>query len=66
MLKQQLSELHYNPDHYNSHSFRIGKATTMAEEGYSDIQIANLGRWKSNAYKSYIKPQIIYSNNGAH
>ncbi len=65
-LKHHLSTSNYNSDLYNSHSFRIGKATDMALEGRSEIEIKQLGRWKSNAYKSYLKPQQVYSNNGAH
>jgi hypothetical protein len=41
---------------YNTHSFRIGKATDMATHGASISNIALVGRWKSDAYKKYIKP----------
>ena len=57
VLKEELSRLNYNPDHYNSHRLRIGKATDMAIDGYS---VKTAGRWKSNAYRLYIKPQNIY------
>ena len=48
-----------NPKEYNTHSFRIGKATDMWDQGYSDTQICLAGRWNSKAYKKYIKPQIL-------
>ena len=48
---------------YNTHSFRIGKATDMAKQGYSHAQIAMLGRWRSNAFLKYIKPTTIHGTN---
>lgn len=40
---------------YNTHSLRIGVATTAKEKGISDVHIKMLGRWKSNAYQLYIR-----------
>lgn len=42
-------------DRYKSHSFRIGAATAAAARGATDEEIMKLGRWKSNAFKSYIR-----------
>ncbi len=61
-LKSNLVSLGYNAAHYNSHCFRIGKATDMATAGASVSQISTLGRWKSGAFKKYIKPQIIHTS----
>ena len=48
-----------NPGLYKSHSFRIGAASHYAAEGFSDEQIRLLGRWKSNAFRSYIRCQRV-------
>ena len=40
---------------YNGHSFRIGAATTAAQQDIEDSLIQMLGRWRSYAYKLYIK-----------
>ncbi|KAI2660031.1 ORF V: Enzymatic polyprotein [Labeo rohita] len=42
-------------DIFSSHSFRIGAATTEAQKGLSQQQIQALGRWSSEAFKSYIQ-----------
>lgn len=38
------------------HSFRRGGATWFSEQGVTDAKLAALGRWKSNAYRLYVKP----------
>lgn len=40
---------------YKSHSFRIGAASDASASGISDSEIQAKGRWKSQAYKSYIR-----------
>lgn len=59
-LHYLLQKIHLKPSHYNTHSFRIGKATDMAKQGYSYSQIALLGRWNSNAFLKYIRPTVIH------
>jgi integrase len=45
------------PDNYNTHSFRIGRATQLAQDNESDDTIRRAGRWSSTAYMSYIRPK---------
>ena len=47
---------------YKGHSFRIGGATLAAERGMTDAQIRLLGRWKSDAFKKYIRAVPIYND----
>ncbi|XP_061191681.1 uncharacterized protein LOC133199882 [Saccostrea echinata] len=44
---------------YQAHSFRIGAATAAAESGWSDTQIQYMGRWKSTAFRKYIRIPVL-------
>ena len=46
------------PGNYSSHSFRIGAATVAARNGVPDHMIQTLGRWSSDAFKSYIRTPV--------
>ena len=39
---------------FNTHSFRIGAATSAKQANISDTNIQMLGRWRSDTYKRYI------------
>jgi hypothetical protein len=54
-LRYLLKRVGYNPKHYNTHSFRIGAATSAAQAGLSPQDIKLLGRWRSTAYQRYIR-----------
>ncbi|KAI4829046.1 hypothetical protein KUCAC02_023109, partial [Chaenocephalus aceratus] len=45
-------------EHYSSHSFRIGAASTAARLGTSDQTIQVLGHWSSLAYHAYIRNNL--------
>ncbi|GAV00091.1 hypothetical protein RvY_10989 [Ramazzottius varieornatus] len=51
-LKRSLGKSH------SSHSLRMGAATTASQCGVPIDQIRVLGRWKSDAYAVYVKPNI--------
>ena len=54
-VRQALRALGLESTHYAGHSFRIGAATTAAERGIPDSTIKVLGRWKSEAFQTYIR-----------
>ena len=56
-LDTVLIKLGLHSGSYNTHSFRIGAATTAAEAGIPNRCIQTLGRWQSNAYQQYIQMQ---------
>ena len=59
-LKEDLCSLELNARDYNTHSFRVGRTSDLALEGASDRQIALMGRWKSDAFREYVRPSRIY------
>ena len=44
-----------DPTNYNTHSLRIGGATSMAILGFNESAIKELGRWKSSCFKLYCR-----------
>lgn len=59
ILKKSLACTNLNYQHYKTHSFRIGAASTAAKLGHSVETIKLAGRWSSNAYKVYVKSKHI-------
>jgi len=51
-----LKEVGLDTIHYNTHSFRIGVATSAKSAGLTESQIKSMSHWKSDAYCHYIKP----------
>ena len=54
-VDELLTELHIDKRLYNTHSFRIGAATSAIQVNIPDIHVQMLGRWKSEAYKWYVR-----------
>jgi len=44
---------------YSSHSFRIGGCTHLSKRGVSEEALKMAGRWRSDAYKKYIRQTTI-------
>jgi len=61
MLSSALRICDLDPNRYKGHSFRIGAATYAAEQGFSDAKIRYMGRWKSDAFKKYIRISSLNS-----
>ena len=47
---------------YNAHSFHSGAVTTARQANIPDMIIKMLGRWKSDAYQSYIVLRLLRRN----
>ena len=44
-----------DPEHFHTHSFRIGGASALAARGVPDHVIQCVGRWKLLAFWAYIR-----------
>jgi hypothetical protein len=58
-LKLHLNLIGVQNKQYNTHSFRIGRATDLAADGSSDRHIQRIGRWSSDAFRRYIRPSVV-------
>ena len=55
VFRNILQHLKLSPAEYKPHGFRIGGTTHLAELGYEEALIQRMGRWKSNAFRKYIR-----------
>ena len=44
-----------NPDHFGTHSLRIGGATALFAGGASETVIRTMGRWSSDLHRLYVR-----------
>lgn len=61
-MKQTVIAAGLPPNSYSSHSFRIGAASSAAAAGIPDEEIQQMGRWRSLAFKRYIRLPTFYDN----
>lgn len=61
ILQSSLSFLHLDHLKFSSHSFRIGAATEAARLGLDSLLIKKLGRWESDRFRLYIRPNLVVS-----
>jgi len=54
-VREALATAGVDTSKYCDHSFQIGAATTVAEQGVQDSVIRTIGRWESSAYLLYIR-----------
>ena len=59
IISQCLLKSGLDPKVYKPHSFRIGATTEASVQGFSDSQIAAMGRWQSSAFRRYVKLPTI-------
>ena len=62
IFNQCLDKLSLNPICYKLHSFCIGAATWSFTNGISVDCIQKCGHWKSQAFKRYIRNQLVNTN----
>lgn len=58
-MHSPLLKVGVDPKGYSGHSFRRGAASSAATLGLTDLEIQQLGRWRSDAYKL---PQPLVSS----
>lgn len=61
VLKKCLNNLRLDYGKFTSHSFRIGAATAAAMSGYDVETIKRAGRWRSEAYRVYLKKEDVHT-----
>ena len=60
-IKTVLQIIGEDTTNYSAHSFRIGATTYWASKGMSELQIKQLGRWKSDAIFKYLRGPISHN-----
>ena len=58
ILQKTLSFIDSSSSLNKGHSFRMGSCTWYMQQGKTDSQIRSMGRWRSNAFLKYIRPEI--------
>jgi hypothetical protein len=59
--KATVKKLGLDPARYSAHSYRSGAATSAGSNHFGDWEVQRLGRWRSQAYKTYIRQPDSHS-----
>lgn len=59
LFRRCLSASGVEASEYGLHSFRIGAATEAVRAGLPEEQVMRLGRWRSQCYVSYVRPELM-------
>ncbi|XP_031758455.1 uncharacterized protein LOC116410934 isoform X1 [Xenopus tropicalis] len=59
LFNRCLEHLGLEKKEFGTHSFRIGAATEACLQGLSESSVKSVGRWKSNCFAAYIRPNLI-------
>ena len=54
-VKRLMSAVGENPEHFGTHSLRIGGATALFAGGASETVIRTMGRWSSDLHRLYVR-----------
>lgn len=57
VFKKAVMKVGLSPDHFSTHSFRIGAATAAATYGLPSAIVRKVGRWRSRVCNTYIRRQ---------
>ena len=60
-LSNSLVKAGLPPSQYKTHSFRIGAASTAPALDITNEDIQHMGRWKSLAFKRYVRMPTMYA-----
>jgi hypothetical protein len=58
LMRSLLKRKGYEESEYYTHSFRIGAATSASMLGMSKEEIKTMGRWSSECWNVYIRPDL--------
>ena len=63
-IKDLMVSVGENPDHFSTHSARIGGATALFAAGADETVIRTMGRWSSDIDSSTLRPRMLRTMQG--
>lgn len=60
VLRHSIVDIGLDPAVYKPHSFRIGGMTWAHQQNVSESRLKEIGRWRSSAYKRYIRVPMVH------